>query len=773
MTRLWALAILILLAPAPTGAAPLPVRSGEHDTFSRLVVPIPAGTTWRLSRQDRTARLTMPGAEFDTRGVFDLIPRTRLTGIRQSKPGKPLILYLNCDCPVRAYVESGNHLVMDIADPAPLARAAMAGDTERSYRFSTAAPATPMPLPVAIGQLADTEPTRPTPPQSRQPDGPPDSRARLLGDLSHPDTAETLNLSELRLLDQIGRAARQGLLVPRPVAQQIADAPDTAHPAPDRHPSTAPPEPPEHVPYPLQPNLHAVTSADRDNAHIKLHQSDSADSSSCIPSDAVAVADWANGQDFATGLGALRGALYSDIGEIQNRAAIALAEFYIHFGFGQEALGVLSLAHSAGKRGPLIASIARLMDADHTGGLPVFRDQAGCTTDIALWAFLARPVPGPRPEQAETQAIRQAFAKLPLHLRVHLGPRLSRRFLQLGDSDSAANILRSIELAASEHVEGAQLAKAEIDLHRGASETAKTALNDVIGRNSEYSPEALIALIETSFGDGGDMRPDLADLAAAYAAEFDGTPLSQHLKRAEILALVHQNAFGTALLTLRETENAGPWDAADRTRDEVMMALTDRADDLTFLRLAFQELAQGADRFAPATGTAMATRLIGLGFADAAARLLDHPASERKAPDRRLLRARIALMDAKPNRAMVELAGLHDPEAERLRAMALSLIGEHDAAADSYLRADDPENAARTLWANGAWDRLPPDAPDRFETSATLARGLTGRPDAPGAGNPAGPLAEARTLLAASARARADISQLLETLPGPSQESGN
>ena len=67
-------------AAAAEGGA---IRGGEHDGFTRIVLTVDPTTEWSLETADGRATLRFPGKElpFSTRGVYDRIPRTRITSV--------------------------------------------------------------------------------------------------------------------------------------------------------------------------------------------------------------------------------------------------------------------------------------------------------------------------------------------------------------------------------------------------------------------------------------------------------------------------------------------------------------------------------------------------------------------------------------------------------------------------------------------------------------------------------------------------------------------
>jgi hypothetical protein len=155
----------------------------------------------------------------------------------------------------------------------------------------------------------------------------------------------------------------------------------------------------------------------------------------------------------------------------------------------------------------------------------------------------------------------------------------------------------------------------------------------------------------------------------------------------------------------------------------------------------------------------LARRLLDLGLADAAGRVLATAGNEEASQARRLLRAEVALGQGLPHRAMVELLGLDGPEPARIRARAMALTGDFAAFADYMQRAGDAEAAARGFWLAGT-PGVTPDGDGRYDRIAGLSdRIAADKPEE--AILP--PLARARALLDNSKSLRDDIGALLDS----------
>ncbi|MGB3406765.1 MAG: hypothetical protein WBA67_04665 [Jannaschia sp.] len=124
MIRLFDIAIagtcLILTAVGARAQDAVIVRSGEHETFSRLVFPAAKDMTWSEetdARGARTVTFADPDLRLDLAGVFDRIPKDRLADV--SSNGPTLTLSLGCPCGFSVIQIGTGHIVIDILDPPP------------------------------------------------------------------------------------------------------------------------------------------------------------------------------------------------------------------------------------------------------------------------------------------------------------------------------------------------------------------------------------------------------------------------------------------------------------------------------------------------------------------------------------------------------------------------------------------------------------------------------------------------------------------------------
>lgn len=740
------LLLLLLLFAPPLAAQTVEVRSGEHDTFTRLVFYLPDGVTGSLESggEDPVVRLSRAGLRFDTGGVFARIPRTRLTDLLPVA-GSGLALALACDCPVTLQREGARLLVVDISDGPARSAATPPSATRPQLRFGTVSPGAEVPMTTVRDRPA-------APRQVPTPEAfPPEDAASAVA------RAERVSEAERALLQQIARAATQGLLDPVALAR--------SRPTPTPEASVIPSAPPPGLPGEEEPQVAAESSVDQALRDVEGAPRMTADGEACLPDRSFDVASWASTGPFGSQLGALRVAAYGDVGRPDPEALTALARFYIHYGFGAEALEALSRIEAEQVALSSLRDMARILEMGQTGAPSVLDGQADCDGAVALWSVLASAVPV-RGAGINAAAVQRTLLALPEALRRYLGPILSERLLLSGEEDLARQVLRLSAIGPAPPE--ADLAAARVDLVTGQTAPAEARLARAANAGGEASPEALATLLETQLSSGTEIDPVRIEEAAAYATQLRGQPLGARLKRAEIRALAANGRYETAFEELARAEAV--ISAAERQEllSDIALGLAARAGDVSLLDVALSRLTLVAGELAPEAGNAVAERLLALGFPEEAASFLAMGAEGVEGRDRRLLRARAALALERPRRAQADLLGLSGPDVEVLKAEAEALLGNHEAASDGFDALDDAAGAARQAWLAGDWQRLRASEDPVLSDLANLVRSETepvARPErGPGGGLPDGTLAQNRMLLQSSGAARETLEKLLESV---------
>lgn len=692
------------------------LRSGEHDGFTRLVIDLPTPGTATLDQNGREVSVTLaqPVAAFDLAGVFRRIKTDRIADLRAMDNGRGLMVTLACDCEARLFRAGDRMLAIDVS-AATSARTA----TQQSTADPVAGSGQDGTVSAGMAPVLPLIPTRAPGPAP---------------DLAVPDAAqsEALRQAELRILEQLGRAASQGLLTPRTGTLDSAARVRDSQPA-VRDATMAPVA----VPVLAQTARDAALSGTvrADGYTLAGRQ--------CPTGGDFDVAQW-GGTDFVTGLGAWRTRQFGEFDKPDTEASRGLARHYIHYGFGAEARQALRLAAMTDAT---LLDMAAIVDGDTDQISGALSGLEGCDSAVALWAVLSAP--RLRQPNVDAAAVGRAFLALPEGLQQRLGPDLAQALTGSGAADAAeaaAMILRRLGMAG--HGADPAVRLGEISLAAGSGDAGDLA--PVIASNTALSAQALSQMIAAEVSAGRPVTGETAELAAAFAFEQRNGPDAAALGFTEILARAAAGEFSVAL-SLAVSASLAPGQLA-----QVFDLLTERAADHDFVAQVMIHSALAvqlpADR-----GNAVAERLLALGFADQAEPLLAAGADGIDGQTRRLLRARVALAQSMPRRAEAELLGLEGPAADMLRARARDMAGDFSAAARIYDSLQANSDGRRADFRAGNWPEL---AARDASGLGDIARIKT----APAPDDIAGVLARNRALLEESASVRDALERMLNDL---------
>lgn len=700
-------AILIVLG-ASASAETLRVRSGEHDGYTRLVVQVPPGTGWRLDQHQGGARLSIAlnDVTFETRSVFDRLSGDRLAALSQPAPGAPLDLTFGCECTATAFLHRQTMVVVDIAP----------GRFTGSGIAAMDLPVTPT-VPVAV-------------------DLPADALALPLLELDRQGFED-------RLLSRILQSADRAV-----VDLELAGV--GRRPTARYGPVRVPPDGASNL------RLSSVLDDIRGLDQLALPQLDT--QPTCITDSELAFETWSGPAPFSTQVAELRAGLFQEFDRIDQRRALRLARLYAYHGFGAEALQVLAMLPKRPAEADRLAAIAFVMDGLPNPAPNPFEGQQHCDSAAAFWAVLTE---GALYSDARLNAIEQAFARLPRHLRRQLGPSLSDLLVAANRPEASRRVLRATERALDTPPADVTLAKAGVAAAAGGPATAETLLNEVTSDPAAMieAPLALARLVEKRWADRGAISPRDLDLAAGYAREFRRSELGPMMAQTHVLALALSQDFGGALDRIERAESPKDW---RRTHDQVLHLLTERSSDITFLRHVLGLQDEGRDAIAIDAAIKIADRLADLGFAGHVHALANRPQDRTHRRDRARLRARAALLGQRPNQALLEITGDASPSAQGLRAQAMMRLSDFEATAQLLQAIGQTEAADRHFWLAGATE----DAAGRtgdFGDLIRIAASLTG----PVARQTDKPLADAVALLQDSATARDRIVDMLNIVGEP------
>jgi hypothetical protein len=780
-------ALVICVALAARGET-VSVRSGEHDGFSRLVLPMEKPAPWQFGRtlDGYELRLGRTGVTFDVSGVFDRIPRLRLADLGTSAEGTRLTLQLSCACHAEVFEFRPNILVIDIRPGPPPANSPFERplETDDQVRAGAAAPLPPrlhprpsqdMPVYDWRANAPAFSPTRkvavnaaPAADPIAAAMAPPTAAATRpvisgsgLPPVKAPDPRLTAAATEL--VQQLGRAASQGLLSadPQAFAPDLPTAPASPPPPVTRLPQE---NPPQGLVLPAT-RLRAQTALDRE-VLIGRVAPVTPSGGVCLPDSLFDIRRWGDDRSASLQIEAKRTALVGEFDRASVADVGALMRLYLYLGFGSEARALPGGMRVEVPDGDIFATLGDIMDQGRARNPGRLAGQAGCSGAVALWSVLADPAIAPG-EAVDAGAVVRSFSALPLSLRRLLGPGLSQRFLEHGDLATARAIRDAITRAPGEAGQAVDLLGARIDLADGKTAPAEATIRRVAATDGPTSPDALVMLVDARVSSGGSVDSATIESIAALAHQFRGTVPGRSLARAHLLALGLSGDFDSAfreLVTLRATLDAGATGA-----DTLWALLADRGSDEALLRHALN--VRDAPEATRKTHVTLAKRLIDLGFPGEGQAWLA-PLVPPTDPERLLAaHARLALGDAAGVTEILD--GMSSTEAGGLRAAAAAQGGNHSAAEAAYLAAGATADAGREAWRAGDLPTVRTigraDQQAAVDVAALGSHAASGSLVVDSAGPPPtiGPLAQARALVDGSVKARGVLQALLAATEVP------
>lgn len=746
MNTMKVMSVLFALFAGAGQAQQLPIRSGDHPTFSRLAIPLPDLQSWEAKQTNKSVILTLPGfsGSFNLTDIFRRMQRNRIANIDAA--GNTLTLSLDCDCVATAF-RSGSLLVLDVGDAGTqLLGPILTGYKAPQKTTALAAHLPPSTITTTLPWIGESSPFGAHDPNPTTPTG---SATSLEVDQQLTDRSVLLLQSQKTLLEYIATAASSGLLqnsyrTPAPVDTRATDALIALEITPQKLPVAI--NTPSH-------NIRISSSMDRAMEAEKPHLNTTETGISCPQNGLFALDEWGDHTSFSAQIGSARYALMNARDHLDKGAAKRLAQLYLYFGFGAEAVNVLRLDPELGADNPHLKIAAQILENGSSIGPNTLGKYTDCETDVALWATLSFETL-PSDLLINVDATLRTLNKLPKHLRQILAPALSDRFLQYGDAPSAATAMRSIERLPDPLTHDALMAQADLAIEAG--EFAEIYLEEVIEANSTQSAEALVKLVEGKLARDEPLSYETATLVDAYVQELRGTPMGNQLLQTQVIALSQTEHFAEAFVALNSLAPSLSPLSNRRMTQAVLEQLAEKAADGIFLEHIFTQDKDVFDTLSLQTKLMLASRVMDLGFAAEVQQMLTSIPDRPRAIERQLLAARAALRLRQPFQAQAALIGIADPQAAFLLAEAKEMAGAYGEASQIFLDINASTEAVQAAWLSDDWSELTLGDTREFGAIATLVQAQ------PTSGETAlGPLGLAGRALKESSNARDTLEQLL------------
>ncbi|MEJ1992997.1 MAG: hypothetical protein P8X50_15260 [Maritimibacter sp.] len=796
MIRLLALLVTLLL-PAFARAQGVVATGEEQADFTRVFLQMRVEDGWSFGKVAGgfEFRAASTDTSYDLSTVFDTIPRNRIAQLRDRGDGR-LFFAVGCDCHGDAFVFRDGQMVLDIidgaaptadwpfeaqlgpmsqqADPAAETQTAQAeapdGQAEHPFaelsdegqsmgenhngaevteNLSPDATADRAGLPLMMMSSAAEAGLRYGPLRDYVPsDGATSAGNDVISRREHVQETQTA------LLEQIARAAAQGLLdadmgqieagVARATKSTEAEEDEPLY-------ATVPNDDGSHI--------SVETSIDMAAALRRPRAGATDDGTACLDPDLFDIGQWGAPIEEGIDLGAHRSAVVGEFDAPDTEGMTDLTKYYIYLTFGAEARSLIKNYPDVISHPAILYVMADVMDNEQAAAAASIEKQMACDGATALWATLAQPRLNPG-QTINTKAVTLTFSSLPKHLRRHLGPQLAKKFLDMGDQTTADIIHRAFGRVVEPTDSAADLVEAEFEIADGEIDTALGRLDTVVANADSNLPEALLKRVNTTLDHDKAVPLDTLTLLESLLFEQRGTETGKRLIDANIRARGSVRDFHRAFELLREAiaEKEVTPERAVELRQILFGQLATNSADASFLRRITGHMDQVVQM--PAENRRpIAERFLALSLPGPAKQVLDGTGTSIPAEPDRLLYARAALLDERPDVAIGYLSGLEGDVAEELRARALAQAKDYRSATSTYEVIGNQQAALDNAWRGGLW----PDVSklDGDGAKGAAAQLMQGGGEAP---LPDTPIARSETLIENSQTIRDTIGNLLSDI---------
>ncbi|MWB76619.1 hypothetical protein GLS40_01125 [Pseudooceanicola sp. 216_PA32_1] len=499
LTLVW---LLALFGPQAAMSAPIEVRTGDHDGFTRVVFYLLKGERLRVTANSGRilVRRTEAGG-FDTSGIFDRITRARVSSATASD--RSMELRLACDCAILREFDQGGVKVIDIGQGSTGQKAAnqlsfgtaVASDSpdasrhlmglERSARSLTF-PDRSDPTQVAGETVRDPMPHRPGDGDIESPAATPISHNKLLDELRSD------------LMARLTDATNRGLLVPESLPN-------------DRHAGES-----------------GISATPLDRAILpQPEHSTETDEAAARCGDPVhnPLLHFDSDVNFRDVLAEKRSEVTDDL-EDSDTSRKALARVYANFGFGIEAISVLDTLRHPDREAAALRQLAAIVDGEPMTGNEELLKSLACDPSFGVWSAIAGNGIATLDEGTFSDLM-SGLAILARPLRNALYERLRAELLASGKTDRLAQLSRMMEQRAA-----------------GSDQTVTSPARDAHAPSpgvpqhmaSTSEPGPLAADIEGELQSGANPDLQKIELLDSYALQERGTEEASRLTYLAMLA---------------------------------------------------------------------------------------------------------------------------------------------------------------------------------------------------------------------------------------------
>lgn len=601
--------VVFVLFPHLLSANPIPVRTGDHENFTRVVLSVPSSTNWVEEVSGRTIVLKISDHKvgFDTSKAFDRIGRDRISSFKANSSN--LEIQMGCDCTVESYRTVKNLIVLDIFNQNDAVIANLQADQVDFAHLG----ATNLQLPKTPKEEFEVNVSR----AQKEPSvdvGQVRNRIENTTETSLKiENGGSLRGAREILLQEFGSSATRGIL-------SISSALPAGE---ERSPQIDLSIFSENLEDSLErsevgsPNIEISSSSDLLNTSAvqQLIQS----SGYCADADLLQISQWGEKPSPISEVGKLRSAIFDELQQVEPQEVLKLAKLYLYLGFGAESVATLNLVPSLKKNHRELYAIAEIMEFSKSSNENFFKDMESCNSAAAMWALFTNNISAIRSAEVNTDAVIFALNDLPISLRENLAPTISNQLLAL-DLHAAADLaLRTLERSRELSRVDVVLARSDLNAVDNSPKDFEKNLGYVINSNTLQSAEALIKLIDLEFENDGQISEQQLLLANAYTMELRHHDLVHEMQRAFIIALTMNGEFSRSIRILEDYVKERPKFQTDGLQNRIVQHLTKHSTVEKFLLFTFDTLDSRTLNLNASTTKKISERLKELGFLEQAA----------------------------------------------------------------------------------------------------------------------------------------------------------
>ncbi len=686
---------LCLFHALPAYSQAIPVRSGEHSDFTRLVLSFPEKIEWEFGKNNEDYIFRPVDFNLESyllQGIFERIPRERLKAITQDN--MELRLEVSASTHASVFEFNANMIVIDIKE----------GDADPASKFERNLD-NPKPSITATQNKTQLDPIFPIIISnqnngSAQSSQPKENLENLPNDPQPIDTAIIENAEKIipELQKNISRAIAQGLLETKVLQTVIEDEEPRSITTNKSNQSETSLKQLQDTKKNVTPQINIQTVVDRDREIASGIFSKTGLPVACITDSELDLKNWGHPIHEGIKIGELRQNIIGEFDRKSVRDIEKLAKYYLFLTFGTEAMATMAAYNLTPEEYPIIYGLAETMKKQQSTQYGNIHLQAHCEGQVALWALASLPEFSQDNQYNHKQAL-ATFSALPLHLRRHIGPSIAQKYIDINDQTQAELYLDLIDRAPGHHGDAFDFVQAKVEMKPENPESASHKLTPIIETNSSFAAEAFIQLIDASQKHNHPVSTEIIDNAEAMLVEHRNSPLEAELLRAIIIGrtLVGDYSIGFShLSTQRPGLNLSDEDQADLW-STLLRALTQNSSDLEFAQYTLSNLDTILASPADATiFTDLASRLLENGFTDAALRILQSRSNNDETS--KLSLAKIELKKGNLDSALRFVQQVQSPQARTIEARVLYEQGRPNDASkllrDNNLSTNDLQSYA-------------------------------------------------------------------------------